>query len=111
MADDLCDGFVSHALSFEVEIMRQTSLPPRGDEPALIPYRADRLAISVSEASAALGCSVSTVYRMIRSGHLGSARSSANGRIFVNLQSVRDFVEGEARCATDRASQRLRQLG
>ena len=56
----------------------------------------DRLAISVSEASAALGCSVSTVYRMIRSGHLGSARSSANGRIFVNLQSVRDFVEGEA---------------
>jgi excisionase family DNA binding protein len=95
----------------EVEQTRPKGRQPRRDEPALIPYRADRLAISVSEASAALGCSVSTVYRMIRSGHLGSARSTANGRIFVNLQSVRDFVEGEGQGAAARAAERIRQLG
>jgi excisionase family DNA binding protein len=74
-------------------------------------YRTDRLAISVSEAAAVLGCSVSTVYRMIRSAQLRSARSTANGRIFVNLQSVRDFVDGEAGCAAALATERKRQLG
>jgi excisionase family DNA binding protein len=111
MGDDPCDGLVPDALHAEVQHVSPTSLPPRDHEPALIPYRADRLAISVSEASAALGCSVSTVYRMIRSGLLGSARSTANGRIFVNLQSVRDFVEGEAHEAAALASERTRQLG
>ena len=111
LGDDPCDGYVPDALLAEVEQVSPTSLPPRDNEPALIPYRPDRLAISVTEASAALGCSVSTVYRLIRSGDLGSARSSANGRIFVNLQSVRDFVEGEAQCATEHASQRIRRLG
>jgi excisionase family DNA binding protein len=106
------DGNFAEALFAEVQQMRPTNpTSARDDEPALIPYRADRLAISVSEASAALGCSVSTVYRMIRSGHLGSARSTASGRIFVNLQSVRDFVEGEAHGAAMRASERIRQLG
>jgi excisionase family DNA binding protein len=110
MEDDPWDGFVPDALFAEVQQMRPT-VPPRDDEPALNPYRADRLAVSVSEASAALGCSVSTVYRMIRSGHLSSARSTANGRIFINLQSVRDFVAGEAHGAAARASERTRQLG
>lgn len=109
MAHDPCDAFVPDALS-EVEQMRKTRLRPR-DELTLSPYRADRLAISVSEASSVLGCSVSTVYRMIRSGHLGSARSTANGRIFVNLQSVRDFVEGEVHGAAARAAERSRRLG
>jgi len=95
----------------EVEQTRPTGRQPRRDDPALIPYRGDRLALSVSEASAALGCSVSTVYGMIHSGHLGSDRSTANERIFVNLQSVRDFVDGEAHAAAVRASERTRQLG
>jgi excisionase family DNA binding protein len=111
MADDPWNGFVPDALFAEAEQMRPTVPSPRDDEPALNPYRADRPAISVSEASAALGCSVSTVYRMIRSGHLGSARSAANGRIFINLQSVRDFVAGEAHGAAARLSERTRQLG
>ena len=94
-----------------MEETRPTSPAARRDEPALLPYRADRLAISVSEASAVLGCSVSTIYRMIHAGELRSARSTTNGRIFVNLQSVRDFVDGEAVRATARALEGKRQLG
>jgi excisionase family DNA binding protein len=111
MADDPWYGFVTDVLFAEVAQMRPAVPSPRDDEPALNPYRADRLAISVSEASAALGCSVSTIYRLIHSGHLGSARSTANGRIFVNLQSVRDFVEGEAHATAARALERIRRLG
>ena len=58
-----------------VEDMRPTSLAAPGNDPGLTPYRPDRLAISVSEAAAVLGCSVSTVYRMIRSAQLRSARA------------------------------------
>jgi excisionase family DNA binding protein len=94
-----------------VQDMTATSAGARRTDPGLIPYRSDRLAISVSEAAAVLGCSVSTVYRMIRASQLRSARSTANGRIFVNLQSVRDFVNGEAEFAAARSSERKRQLG
>jgi excisionase family DNA binding protein len=72
--------------------------------------RFERLAISASEAAEALGCSVSTVYRMIRAGELRSARSSANGRIFVNLQSARDFVDGHTRSLEQRDEERRKRL-
>jgi excisionase family DNA binding protein len=94
-----------------VEAIRPTSLADQVEEPELHAYRAERLAVSVNQASAVLGCSVSTVYRMIRSNQLRSARSTAKGRIFVNLQSLRDFVDGEAEIAEARSSERNRQLG
>ena len=107
-----CDAFRDRDAPFpHVQDMRPTSLAAPGNDPGLVPYQPDRLALSVSEAAAVLGCSVSTVYRMIRSAQLRSARSTANGRIFVNLQSVREFVDGEADCAAALASERQRQLG
>ena len=80
------------------------------EEPAFDQSMPDRLAISVNEASAVLGCSVSTIYRMIRAAQLRSARATTNGRIFVNLQSVREFVDGEACGEASLASERRRQL-
>jgi excisionase family DNA binding protein len=91
--------------------MTPTGPAPGRKDPALNSYRADRLAISVSEAATVLGCSVSTIYRMIHTGELRSARSTTNGRIFINLQSVRDFVDGKAVRATARALEGKRQLG
>jgi excisionase family DNA binding protein len=82
----------------------------RRDRDSLRTERFDRLAISASEAADALGCSVSTVYRMIRAGQLRSARSSANGRIFVNLQSARDFVDGQTRELEVRDQERRQRL-
>jgi excisionase family DNA binding protein len=90
--------------------MESQSAGVRGAQDSIPPVRFERLAISASEAAQALGCSVSTVYRMIRAGQLRSARSSANGRIFVNLQSARDFVEGERRGLEVRAEERRERL-
>jgi hypothetical protein len=47
---------------------------------------------------------------MIRAGQLRSARSAANGRIFVSLQSVRDFVDSVATAAAC-AAERVEALG
>jgi excisionase family DNA binding protein len=109
---EICVAFGRPLALFLCMQQTQPTVPPmsRG-ELAVVPHSADRLAVSVSEASAVLGCSVSTVYRMIRTGQLRSARTVANGRIFVNLQSVRDFVNGEAEFAASRFSERKRQLG
>jgi excisionase family DNA binding protein len=68
------------------------------------------LAISAAEASEVLGCSLSTIYRMIRAGKLRAARTSPRGRLFVSLQSVRDFVDAESLDAAARNAQRRRQL-
>ncbi len=82
----------------------------RRAQDSIPPQRFERLAISASEAALALGCSVSTVYRMIRTGQLRSARSSPNGKIFVNLQSARDFVDGETRALEVRSEEQQARL-
>jgi excisionase family DNA binding protein len=84
--------------------------PPRALDHAAPTVAAPRLAISATEASEVLGCSLSTIYRMIRAGQLRGARTSARGRIFVSLQSVRDFVEAESIEAAARDAQRRAQL-
>jgi excisionase family DNA binding protein len=80
------------------------------EQDAVTAPRFERLAISASEAAETLGCSVSTIYRMIRAGQLRSARSSPNGRIFVNLQSARDFVDGQTRLHEVRYQERRKRL-